>query len=568
MATDLGISGLSSGFDWKSFVDQMVQVQRAPEQRLLQEQNDISQRNNALSSIKTQMTVLSGRVDALKDASAFQARSTSVSNSDMASATSTGASPLGTFTLNVTQLATAAKQKGAANVGGAIAATPDVTGVVLGSAGFATDVTAGNFTVNGKTITIATSDTLQDVFNRISDATNGDVVGTYESDNDKIVLTSDNEIILGSSTDTSNFLQVAKLTNNGSGDVESGASLGGIRRSKTLVSANFATAISDGGAGAGQFKINGVAISFSATGDSVQNVLDRINSSAAGVNASYDTINDRFVFTSKTTGDQGISLEDVSGNFLAATGMTTGTLERGKNLLYDIDGGGQLSSSSNTITEDSSGLTGLSISMVDKGTTQITISSDTTGIKQAITSFVDEYNNLQKLIDKNTASTTDATGKVTAGLLAQDGSADEIAKSLRSMVVSSITSALGVKKLDDLGIITNGNDDTLSIDDETKLDSALANNLTGVSSLFTDPTEGLATKLAAFIEKTTGDDGTLIAHQKTLTDSMSSIDTQVADMERLIQDQKDAMTQEFINMETASAKSNQQLQYLQKNLNG
>ena len=28
---DLGVSGLASGFDWKTLVDQMIDVQRAPE---------------------------------------------------------------------------------------------------------------------------------------------------------------------------------------------------------------------------------------------------------------------------------------------------------------------------------------------------------------------------------------------------------------------------------------------------------------------------------------------------------------------------------------------------------
>jgi flagellar hook-associated protein 2 len=259
-------------------------------------------------------------------------------------------------------------------------------------------------------------------------------------------------------------------------------------------------------------------------------------------------------------------LEDVTGNFLAATGLTTGTLEHGKDLLYSIDGGGQLSSKSNTITEESSGLAGLSITVLDSGTTNIAVSSDSATIKKAITDFIDEYNNLQKLIDKNTASTTDAKGKVTAGLLAQDGDAAAIASSLRSMVVAQFTSALGVKSLDDLGIKSNGDDDTLELDDESKLDAALGTNLTGITNLFTDTTNGLAVKLAAYIEKTTGDDGTLVAHQKTLTDQITDIDDQVAQMERIVQDQKDAMEAKFVAMEQAQATMNQQLQYLTKNL--
>jgi flagellar hook-associated protein 2 len=116
---DLGVAGLASGFDWKSFIDQMTNINRVPQRRLLLEQNAISLRNNALSSIKTQMGVLSTRVDSLKSLALFNSRATSVANADIASVASSGASPLGTFKLDVTQLATAAKQRGAANAGAA-----------------------------------------------------------------------------------------------------------------------------------------------------------------------------------------------------------------------------------------------------------------------------------------------------------------------------------------------------------------------------------------------------------------------------------------------------------------
>jgi flagellar hook-associated protein 2 len=407
---------------------------------------------------------------------------------------------------------------------------------------------------------------LQSVFDQINTATGGTVTASYDSTNDKIVLSSASEIVLGAGTDTSNFLTVAKLSNNGTGDVESGAALGGIKRARTLATANFATTISDGGSGTGEFKINGVSINFSTTGDSVQNVIDRINNSQAGVTASYDTVNDRFVLTSQTTGDQGIALEDVTGNFLAATGLTTGALEHGKDLLYTIDGGGQLSSKSNTITEESSGIAGLSINVLDQGTTQVTVSSDTSGIKKAITDFITEYNSLQKMIQTNTASSTDSSGKVTAGLLSQDGSASEIAASLRKTVMGQFTSVVGARNLDDLGIISNGNDDTLELSDESKLDAALSNNLTSVTNLFTDSKNGLATQLDAYITKTSGDDGSLPKHQKTLTDQISDINDQVATMERYLADQKDEMTSKFVAMEQAQAQINQQMQYLQKNL--
>jgi flagellar hook-associated protein 2 len=112
-----------------------------------------------------------------------------------------------------------------------------------------------------------------------------------------------------------------------------------VKQSAELSAANLTTAILDGGSGTGEFKINGVSITF-ATTDTVAAVLKRINDSAAGVTASYDSVNDRFVLANKTTGDIGMALEDVSGQFLTATGLASGALTRGQNLLYTVDGGG------------------------------------------------------------------------------------------------------------------------------------------------------------------------------------------------------------------------------------
>src|SRR6185369_1957867 len=100
------------------------------------------------------------------------------------------------------------------------------------------------------------------VFAKISTATSGAVTGAYDSTTDKITLSSGSAIVLGSSADTSNFLQVAKLNNNGTSTVSSTYALGVVKQSTVLSAANLATTLSDGGSGAGKFKINGVTINF------------------------------------------------------------------------------------------------------------------------------------------------------------------------------------------------------------------------------------------------------------------------------------------------------------------
>ncbi|HET7625403.1 MAG TPA: flagellar filament capping protein FliD [Verrucomicrobiae bacterium] len=566
--TDLAISGLASGFDWQSLVTQLITVERAPETRMRSDQTTIQQKNNAYGSIKTQMGVLSNRLDVLKDPSLFASRLATTSDSTLASATADAGALVGIYNFNITQLATSAVLQGSADSGKALNDTDDVSGLVLSDAGFASGITAGTFTVNGKIITIAASDTLQSVFDQISTATDGAVTGSYSAADDKISLSSSGEIVLGSATDTSNFLQAAKLFNNGTGTIQSATSLGAVKLGSVLSSANFATTVSDGGSGSGVFKINGVEISFNASTDIVSGVLKRINDSNAGVTASYDSVNDRFVLTNKATGDVGVAMEDVTGNFLAATGLVSGTLKRGNNLLYTINDGGQLVSQSNTITSDSSALTGVSVTALKTGSVSIGVNTDTDKIEDAINGFITEYNNTQNLIDSKTASTTDSNGVVTAGILTGETDANSIASTLRRLTTSTSTSLSGLlKNLDSLGIVSNGNDNTITLSDNTKLDDALANHLNDVQDLFTNASSGLAVGLSDYIENTIGDDGTLTSHQASLTKQSNDIDTNIANMERTILADQDRLTNSFIAMESAQSQINQQMQYLSQFIN-
>jgi flagellar hook-associated protein 2 len=561
---DLSLSGLVSGLDWKTLVSQLADAERTPQTRLRSEQTTLGQQNSAYATIKTQLGTLQNRVQSLTDSALFDTRTAATSDATKATATAAAGTTLGSYVFNVTQRATAAKQLGTAGIGSALNATNDVSGLVLGNAAFATAVTAGTITVNGKQITVATTDTLQTVFDNIMVATEGAVTGSYDAATDRITLSSADPITLGSATDTSNLLQVARLYNNGTGAITSTAELGVIKQSASLSAANLATAITDGGSGTGEFKINGVAITFS-TSDSVTTVLKRINDSAAGVTASYDTVSDRFVLSNKSTGDIGMALEDVSGNFLAATGLSGGTLARGQNLLYTVDGGGELVSQSNTITEASSGIAGLAVTALTEGETTVTVGSDTAAVRTAITDFITEYNKVQSVIDAQTASTTDSKGKVTAGILANENEATELATRLRRAVTGQVAGLSAVlNQLEDLGIVSNGTDNTLTLDNESKLDTALAENLVAVKNIFADSSNGLAVQLDAYLEATIGDTGTLIAKQDRLTKQSADIDIQIADLERIVQADIERMTASFIAMETAQSTINQQLQYLQK----
>lgn len=565
MAADLQLSGLASGFDWKTVVEQLAQAERAPQARMRTEQNRINQTGLAYNSLKTELLSLQSRADTLKDADLFSSRSATSSDTTTATVSADAGAPLGAYSLNFTQLATAAAWRGATGAASPLATSSDVSGLVLSGAGFATAVTAGTFTVNGHQITVSTSDTLKSVFDNISSATGGGVTAAYDPATDRISLTGSSAIILGSATDSSNFLQAARLANNGTGSVTSSAALAGLRTTGTLGASNFNTAVSDGGSGAGAFKINGVTINFSTASDSVQNVMDRINGSAAGVTASYDSVTNRFALTNKTTGDVGVALEDVTGNFLAATGLSGGSLSRGKDLLFTVNGGGTLRSHSNLVGSSTTGLPGLSLTALKEGTATVTVATDTTRIRNAITGLVDQYNRVQSMIDAQTASTTNANGKVSAGTLTADSYVNGLARSLRSKVFDAISGLTGsLSRTSDLGYDSNGTDNNLTLSDAAKLDAAISNNLSSVQDLFTNSTKGLATNLSSFLEATAGEEGTITTKQSDLSRQLSGLDTQIADQEKLVLSHRTQLVNSFVAMETAQANVNQQLAYLAK----
>ena len=572
LASSLAVSGLASGMDWQTTVKELAAAERGPETQWKQQQTTIGNQNSDFTTIKSDLTALQTDLKALQDASLYTSRTAQISDSTLATVAAAAGTNTGTYSFDISQLATAAKINGATGVNAPLSADGNLNNVTIGTAGFATRVTAGTFTINGKQITIATTDSLQQVFDNISSATNGEVTASYDSTGgdpnfDKITLTDNqgNNLILGSATDTSNFLQAARLYggNTAGASITSSAALGSVQLTASMADSDLKTAVTDGGNGQGAFTINGVTINYNAGADSIQNVLDRINNSSAGVTVTFDSQNNRFVTTNNTTGNVGITMQDVpgNGNFLAATGLSGGTLVSGQNLLYKLNGGTQqFTSLSNTITGDSSGITGLSVTAAKTGAFTVTVGSDTGKISSAIQQFVTDYNAVQSFISAQTIVTTGSDGKVTPGTLTGDMTTSNIASNLRSMAFSQVSSGtLGI--LSNLGIQSNGQTNNVTLD-TSKLADLLQNNLNAVQSFFADSTNGLAVKFNSYLDGVIGDNGTLTRHQTDLSTQSSDISNQISNLEKKISSDSAFWTTEFQAMEQAQSKVNQELTYL------
>ncbi len=631
-------------------VDQLSDVERAPQRRMRVEQNTIYQKNSAYTSLKSELTALKSKAESLKDTDLYDSRTVTSSESHVTATAAAGTSS-GDYRFEVYQMATSAKQLGGTDVGAAVS-----TSTAISSAGLSIPITAGTVTVQGEQVTVDTDNSLTTTLDAIKTAVGGSF--DYSVSGDKVTLTDSSSIVLGSASDTSNFLQALRLTANGTSSITSSDKLGGIDLSQTMDAAN----LTDGaGSASGELSINGTSITYTST-DSITNILDAINNSEANVYANYDPVNDRFLLTNKSEGDVGITLSDTSGDFLAKTRLLTansGSLSRGNNLIYKVNDTGPLVSQGNVIDQNSSGIQGLAVtatkangaarinsvdtsgetvttenshgyttgdavtlyspgtipgglsssttyyvkvtsnttfslhnsqadaeagsSSVDltgaqsgdvyflnnKPTTAtVSIQSDTTKMKNTIESLVSTLNKVQSMITALTASSTDADGKVTLGVLAGEPLASEISRELRSKStedVSGITST--IKRLESIGYTTSGYTNQITLGDSSKLDSALRDNLGQVKALFTTTTYGVANSFYTYLDNLLDDDGSLATTQETMTDQISGIDKQIADHERRVKSNRETLIRSFVAMETAQSKINQQMSFLASRFN-
>jgi len=558
-STGTVLSGLASGIDWTSLINAMVSAERAPETAWNSQITTLNNKNAAYQTVGSDLSAVQTDIATLSDPSFFQSALTSSSNPAVASATAAQGAALGTYTFSVSHLATAASITGSQVTAQPISSSNNVSGLALNSSVFATPITAGTFTVNGQTITISDTDTLQSVFTQINAATGGAVTGSYDSTTDKITLQSSSPITIGSAADTSNFLQAVGLFNNGTGTISSAAPLGAVNLYTAADNSGLSTAISSG---AGSFTINGVAINYDASSDTINDILNDINSSAAGVTATYDSVNHQFSLTNDSAGDIGITLSDNTGNFLAATGLLAGTTNQGSNLQYSINGSPTLTSNSNTVNGTTIGITGLTFTAQGSGSTTINVSTDTTTIANQITKFVNDYNTAQKYISSQTATTKDSNGNTVPGLLTGDFDIEQISFQLRQAATAVVGNFAGdIKSVNDIGITSNGQDNTLSLN-ATTLDSALSNNLASVQSLFSQSGTGLAHQLNTYLLNTIGGNGPLLTAESSFSSQVTSLQQHITQLESKISIDETAMQNEFVQMEDAINTANSDKQYL------
>lgn len=470
-------SGLASGIDWSRMADSIIALEHEPVYQLQDRQQQATSRKDmwgeiqsALEKVQTAATTLT-KTSSLK----FTSASSSAVESLQVSADSNAA--VGTYAVTVDRLATSTRRASDFATQLGMSANVDLNqNLNLAASNLGGTFTGGYLTINGTQVAVninaddpsdtATNDTVQELIDRINATVSG-VTASYDAANDTLVFDSASEIVVGSPDDTSNFLKLTGMLNSadtagGSGHLRTSTHrLGRINTSAELGDVSFGTALDT----TGSFSINGVTINWN-NSQSMNELISQINTKVTTVVASYDSQTDRILLASKQTGSLGITVGDITGNFLQAAGLLSNSGESqaavtmGQNAKVTIEGfnnGQPIYSTSNKLTDVIPGVT-LDLKKADPTETiNVAVTRDTTELKAKINDFITQYNEAMGLIyTRMTEKPLDNAASVTTqrvGLLRGDSLLSTIKTNL-SKIITSTDSTLpsDYNRLGNLGI--------------------------------------------------------------------------------------------------------------------
>ncbi|MDX2083761.1 MAG: flagellar filament capping protein FliD [Candidatus Melainabacteria bacterium] len=559
----ISLTGFASGLPVNDIIDQLMAIERRPLQALQEKKLTINLEQTNFTNIESRVSKLLSSLKKLTaqsvlDTNLFKAKAATSSKESLATASVTQNAAPQTIQLTVEKLATATTAKSLTGVGQLAAGTSAVSALANGT------ITSGNFTVfvDGVANTIAVNkdvDTVNDVLARItaldgvaSASVNGSGVFSVTQDTGRVV-------VLGSSSDTSNFLNGSALsTGTKAGDVITGSRAIGVINTNAVLSDNTQARLQTAVTAGSTFKIG--AATFDTTGKSLSTVIAEINnSSEAGVSASYNLLTNKLELTAKEKGSALLVLEDTTGNFLQATGLisganTTAAQTAGQNAEFTINGSGIIKSSTNTVGEAITGLSGVTLNLVGASpgeTVEIAVNRDTKALKDGIKDFVTKFNEVVSEIDKLTNAET--------GQIKNASVLKRFRNQLRQTITDMVSGLTDYNSAPLVGLSTGAVRTTASATptlefNESTFDAALADNATEVESLLVG-TGGVLTQLQTLVDQAMKDDGDntkdgLFASRRNLTSArIQDIDKSIEQTERRLEFKEKQLRQQFTLME-------------------
>ena len=525
------VGGAVSGLDTSTIIDQILKAESQPLNRLTERFKKLDLMKKAYNEVKEKLEDFRNFVFDFKLQKNVMLKTAESSNENALQAQAFANATNGTYFVKVLQMATNSTLYGRSTV--RVSLDPSTTKV--GDLNYYTTPTNSTIRIyNSQTgdyrdVDITTDNTIDDVVNNIQSAID-DLFGSGSAD----VSFSNGKLSIGTNDDSKkititqlsgNFMQVFHLDedspNGASTDkIESTAPVWAIRSSlKTLQDlADYnGTSVSDG-----TIKINGVEIDVS-TSDTIDEVLEKINSSKAGVFAYYDYHQNKIVLRRNDFGNKAITLED-DGNILSTLGLVDSDYSDSDNPIFVAGQNAHLQISMNGVdyvdvySDKNEGIEfeGISFTVKSTSSTPITVkvNTDKEAIKQKLHDFVDKWNDLMKYIydklneepvkNKNPEDMTDE--EKMKGVLKNDQYLRSIFDRLKRFMTTEVSSDDKFKYLFEIGISSgdvggsyeNMMKGQLTLDDD-KLDDIIDNNLEDLWKFLGDGENSFMQKLHGFL---------------------------------------------------------------------
>lgn len=576
MASTISFSGLASGLDTSSWVEALVSVKQ---QKVTALQTDLKSKQtvkNTLNDTRSKFTALRSAIEKLTDAKfggamdLFAKNSATSSDTDIFTATATSGATRQNYDITVQQLATYTK---ATSKNAASAVADDNT--KLKNLG----ISDGTLTayVNGQkySVNISDTNTLGDLKAKLA----GFGVKTDIDENGVLSFSAQNEgdtIHIGATTDSSNLTSLIGLTQQEDGSYKSTNSLFKATVASKLTSedSGFNTQIKEG-----TFTIGGATFKITDK-TTLSSLISEINNNDdAQAYAFWDDAAGKLSITSKKEGASYVNIEAGTSNFTDVMGFTTsewnddGTVksskmytdaqELGKNAQFTINGT-KMTSTSNTVTSDISRMDGVTltlkkVSTEESGTSTLKVTQDTSGLVEAVKSFVSAYNEVLSNVDEVTANGADLHGETSLTSLRNTIRSYATAKNTSNNGVYNLLSEIGISTSSADGNNLNADTNSLTLD-EDKLKKALEENPESVKSILAGE-GGVLTMMEDAVEQSLkATSGFFDVKTSTLDSDIKKMETKIKKQNTNISTYKAQLEKKFSAMETTIAQMQQNYQ--------
>lgn len=593
------VTGLASGMNVDQIVQKLMKAESVPLDQMKQKQQVLAWKQDDYRAMNALLLDLNNSAFNMGLQSNLSVKTSSSTDSSLLTAAADSTTGSASYTMSNATLATAANNISTSGIATDSNFDPSASLYAMKNAGeFKNGLTFSTQSVSGEAVSASTASSTFQLKNGAISSTSLAAGGTITVTNPDTTTTNytiyTDQASYDAASGTNKVLvdhETGKMT---FGQQLSAGSSFSVNYNYQNVSFGITTYDSSGTANTQNFTFNG--------SKSLNDIINTINGSSAGINMFYDSSTQKVVTTRSDTGNMNTSGAEIQFNGSAFFNTTLGLQETnetgGTDASFTLNG---LATTKHSNTFTMSGVTfNLKGSIAAGSPVTITTSTDTDAIYKQITDFINKYNDTIKTINdklsekkyngypplttaqKSSMKDSDIklwTEKAQSGMLSNDEILPSALNQMRVDIYSRVDSVSNsnYNQLSEIGITTSTDyrDHGKLVINEQKLKSAIADDPKAVMQLFTNTgtsynNEGIAQRMQSTIQnsmnriKDEAGNSSMTYVQYYLGQSINDLNQQITDEQSRLNGVQNRYYNEFTAMEQAIQKSNSQASYLSR----